>query len=129
MSSRPKTFFLPSVTRRSTPVSVPQGVITAELLPAVVSVSAAIVSFSIGTSWGTVGIMFPVADHVDHVNTQIPYAILCGTVGTGLFLASGYGVSPLALLAVGVPVLGVAAYGLSEHATVRMPRVFSSDAD
>jgi len=154
-------------------VSVSQGVITAELLPAVVFLSAAIISFSIGTSWGTMGIMFPVAvplafnlgaplpgaigailtgslfgdhcspisdttvlssmfagaDHVDHVNTQIPYAVLCGTVATGLFLASGYGVSPLALLAVGVPVLGVAAYGLSEHTTVRMPRVFGSDAD
>ncbi|WP_134668363.1 Na+/H+ antiporter NhaC family protein [Halorussus marinus] len=154
-------------------VAVAEGVITPELLPAVVFVAAAIISFSIGTSWGTMGIMFPVAvplafnlgaplpgaigailtgslfgdhcspisdttvmssmfagaDHVDHVNTQIPYALLCGTVATGLFLASGYDVSPLPLLAVGVVALGVAAYVLSERTTVAMPRVFGSDAD
>jgi Na+/H+ antiporter NhaC len=73
--------------------------------------------------------MFAGADHVDHVNTQIPYAVLCGAVATGLFLASGYGVSPLPLLAVGVVALAAAAYGLSERTTVTMPRVFESDAD
>ncbi|MFK8213136.1 Na+/H+ antiporter NhaC family protein [Haloferax volcanii] len=164
-------------------VSVAQGVITPELLPAVVFLAAAIISFSIGTSWGTMGIMFPVAvplayqlgaplpgaigailtgslfgdhcspisdttvlssmfagaDHVDHVNTQIPYALLSGTVATGLFLADGYGVSsltvsgygvgPLALLGVGVLVLFVAAYYLSEHADVSVPNAFGSSSD
>ncbi|WP_323676920.1 Na+/H+ antiporter NhaC family protein [Halorubellus sp. PRR65] len=154
-------------------VSVAQGVISPELLPAVVFLAAAIISFSIGTSWGTMGIMFPVAvplafnmsaplpgaigailtgslfgdhcspisdttvlssmfagaDHVDHVNTQIPYAVLCGTVATALFLASGYGVSPPPLLLAGVVALVVLAYGLSEHTSVTMPRMFGSDAD
>jgi Na+/H+ antiporter NhaC len=154
-------------------VSVAEGVITASLLPAVVFLAAAIISFSIGTSWGTMGIMFPVAvplahslgaplpgaigailtgslfgdhcspisdttvlssmfagsDHVDHVNTQIPYAVLCGSVGTVLFLASGYGVSPVPLLGAGLVALVVAAYGLSEHTESAVPRVFGSDAD
>ncbi|SFG78624.1 Na+/H+ antiporter NhaC [Halopelagius inordinatus] len=154
-------------------VAVSQGVITASLLPAVVFVSAAIISFSIGTSWGTMGIMFPVAvplafnlgaplpgaigailtgslfgdhcspisdttvmssmfagsDHVDHVNTQIPYAVVCGSVATLLFLASGYGISPLPLLAVGIVLVAVAAYTFSERTGVSVPRVFSSDAD
>jgi Na+/H+ antiporter NhaC len=154
-------------------VSIAEGVITPELLPAVVFISAAVISFSIGTSWGTMGIMFPVAvplayqlgaplpgaigailtgslfgdhcspisdttvlssmfagaDHVDHVNTQIPYAVLCGTVATGLFLASGYGVGPLALLPVGIVGLVVAAYYLSQHTDVRMPTVFGSSSD
>jgi Na+/H+ antiporter NhaC len=139
----------------------------------VVFISAAVISFSIGTSWGTMGIMFPVAvplayqlgaplpgaigailtgslfgdhcspisdttvlssmfagaDHVDHVNTQIPYAVLCGTVATGLFLASGYGVGALALLPVGVVGLVVAAYYFSQHADTRMPTVFGSSSD
>ncbi|WP_049915089.1 Na+/H+ antiporter NhaC family protein [Haloferax mucosum] len=164
-------------------VSISQGIITAPMLPAVVFITAAIISFAIGTSWGTMSIMFPVtmplavqlgaplagatgailtgslfgdhcspisdttvmssmfagADHVDHVNTQIPYALLCGTVATGLFLASGYGVSsltlfgytvgPFVLLAVGVVTLFVAAYILSEHADVGAPAVFGSSSD
>ncbi|MUV56286.1 Na+/H+ antiporter NhaC family protein [Halogeometricum sp. CBA1124] len=154
-------------------VSIAEGVITPALLPAVVFISAAVISFSIGTSWGTMGIMFPVAvplayqlgaplpgaigailtgslfgdhcspisdttvlssmfagaDHVDHVNTQIPYAVLCGTVATGLFLASGYGVGALALLPVGVVGLVVAAYYFSQHADTRMPTVFGSSSD
>ncbi|SEL73855.1 Na+/H+ antiporter NhaC family protein [Haloferax larsenii] len=154
-------------------IGVSQGIITAPLLPAVVFVTAAIISFSIGTSWGTMAIMFPVAvplavqlgaplagatgailtgslfgdhcspisdttvmssmfagaDHVDHVNTQIPYALLCGVVATGLFLASGYGVSPLMLLPVGVVALFGVAYYLSEHADVSVPTTFGSSSD
>ncbi|RDI70376.1 Na+/H+ antiporter NhaC family protein [Halopelagius longus] len=154
-------------------VAVAQGIITANMLPAIVFVSAAIISFSIGTSWGTMGIMFPVAvplayqlgaplpgaigailtgslfgdhcspisdttvlssmfagaDHVDHVNTQIPYALVAGGTATLLFLASGYGVSPLPLLAAGAVVVVAAAYTFSELTGFAVPRVFSSDAD
>ncbi|RBI64335.1 Na+/H+ antiporter NhaC family protein [halophilic archaeon] len=141
-------------------VSVSKGIITAELLPAVVFLSAAIISFCIGTSWGTMGILFPVAvplahtigtplamaigailtgslfgdhcspisdttvlssmfaasDHVDHVNTQIPYAVLAAGVATLAFLVSGYtGVSVGVVLTVGVGLLVGATYVLSEH--------------
>jgi len=98
------------------------------LLPAAVFVVAALVSFATGTSWGTMGILFPLVvplavelgpgdhhlllgaissvlagsvwgdhcspisdttilssmasscDHVDHVRTQLPYALLVGMV-------------------------------------------------
>lgn len=121
----------------------------ASMLPAVVFLIAAGVSFATGTSWGTMGILFPLVvplanelapsdpvvvlssvasilsgsvwgdhcspisdttimssmasscDHVDHVRTQLPYALavglvslVCGEIATGLGL---YG-APVALL-------------------------------
>ncbi|GAA0199452.1 Na+/H+ antiporter NhaC family protein [Haladaptatus pallidirubidus] len=141
-------------------VSVTEGIITPELLPAVVFLSAAVISFCIGTSWGTMGILFPVAvplahtigspialaigailtgslfgdhcspisdttvmssmfaasDHVDHVNTQIPYAILAAALATLAFLVSGYTGLPVGItLALGVVMLVGATYFLSEH--------------
>ena len=121
------------------------------LLPVVIFLVAAAVSFSTGTSWGTMAILTPLAvplvldagaadpailaatvaailggavfgdhcspisdttilssmasscDHVDHVRTQLPYALL----GAGLSIFIGYlpeafiGLSPWFLLAVG----------------------------
>jgi Na+/H+ antiporter NhaC len=154
-------------------VSVAEGVITANFLPAIVFLAAAIISFSIGTSWGTMGIMFPVAvplayqlgaplpvsigailtgslfgdhcspisdttvlssmfagsDHVDHVNTQIPYAVLCGVAATFMFVAAGFGVTPYVLIVLGVVALVVASYALATREDVALPRIFSSDAD
>ncbi|MFC6732256.1 MULTISPECIES: Na+/H+ antiporter NhaC family protein [unclassified Haladaptatus] len=141
-------------------VSVAEGIITAPLLPAVIFLTAALISFAIGTSWGTMGILFPVAvplavelnatltlaiaailtgslfgdhcspisdttvmssmfaasDHVDHVATQMPYAILAAVVGTLGFLVSGYtALSPWVTLAVGTTIMGLSAYLLSEY--------------
>lgn len=140
-------------------VSISEGVITPELLPAVIFLSAALISFSIGTSWGTMGILFPVAvplahtlgapiapaigailtgslfgdhcspisdttvlssmfaasDHVDHVNTQIPYAALAAAVATFSFLAAGYTDIPVGvLLIVGGGIVAGTCYALSE---------------
>jgi len=132
--------------------------LTPGLLPAIVFVVAAVVSFATGTSWGTMAILFPLVipmahalapgeehimlgaissilagsvwgdhcspisdttimssmasscDHVDHVRTQLPYALAVGLVGlvfgelaTGLGLYPGWvglvlGVFALALL-------------------------------
>ena len=113
------------------------------LLPAIVFVVAAVVSFATGTSWGTMAILFPLViptahalapgdehimlgaissilagavwgdhcspisdttimssmasscDHVDHVRTQLPYALVVGLVGL-LFgeLGAGLGLYP-----------------------------------
>jgi tetracycline resistance efflux pump len=96
----------------------------------VVFISAALISFATGTSWGTYGILIPVAipiaittgispslllaavlgggvfgdhcspisdstilaslasgcDHLDHVNTQIPYALLAATLALPFFI-------------------------------------------
>jgi Na+/H+ antiporter NhaC len=151
-------------------VNATEGVITPAILPAVVFLSAVLISFSIGTSWGTMGIMFPVAvplaynigsalpvgigailtgalfgdhcspisdttvmssmfaasDHVDHVNTQIPYAVLCGVLATLLFLAAGMGTPWPAALALGFVMLIAAAYVLSERFDVGRAAVFES---
>ncbi|WP_338728147.1 Na+/H+ antiporter NhaC family protein [Haladaptatus sp. DJG-WS-42] len=141
-------------------VSVAEGIITAPLLPAVIFLTAALISFAIGTSWGTMGILFPVAvplavelnaaitlaiaailtgslfgdhcspisdttvmssmfaasDHVDHVATQMPYAMLAATVGTISFLVSGYTTIPVwVTLFVGTVALAGSAYVLSEY--------------
>lgn len=141
-------------------VSVTRGIITPSLLPAVVFLTAALISFSIGTSWGTMSIMFPVAvplahsigapivvgiaailtgslfgdhcspisdttvmssmfaasDHVDHVNTQIPYAMLAAIIATVAFLVTGYTGTPVGItLSVGALALVGATYVLSEH--------------
>jgi Na+/H+ antiporter NhaC len=133
------------------------------LIPAIVFVLAAITAFSTGTSWGTMGILIPLAvptafgvatssgfdaqhanaillcsisavlagaifgdhcspisdttvlssmasgcDHVDHVRTQLPYALLAGLVAlaTG-YVPAGFGVPPLLCLAAGMIVLAV----------------------
>jgi len=147
--------------------------VTPELLPAVIFLSAVLISFSIGTSWGTMGIMFPVAvplaaaigsplapaiagiltgalfgdhcspisdttvlssmfaasDHVDHVNTQIPYAVLAGIVATGLFLLAGFGVSPFIGLPIGLTAVALCTYLLSERMSVEVPDSYGSGAD
>lgn len=113
------------------------------LLPLVVFVLAAAVSFATGTSWGTMAILFPLVvpmahhlapdelgimvgaissilagsvwgdhcspisdttilssmasscDHVDHVKTQLPYALLVGAVSMVVGeLGTGYGLYP-----------------------------------
>ncbi len=134
---------------------------TLNFLPAAVFVLAAVVGFSTGTSWGTMGILIPLtidyavgmatdqglgqpevravlassvgavlagavfgdhcspisdttimssmasgADHMDHVRTQMPYALtvalvalLCG------YIPAGFGISPMICLPVGLVVL------------------------
>jgi Na+/H+ antiporter NhaC len=113
------------------------------LLPAVVFVVAALVSFATGTSWGTMAILFPLVvpmayqlapeqgavllssvgsilagavwgdhcspisdttimsslasscDHIDHVRTQLPYALLVGIVSLLVGeIAVGFGLYP-----------------------------------
>lgn len=110
------------------------GLIPAAILPLAVFLLAAFTSFSMGTSWGTWGIMMPIAvpltlaaggnpflaaaavlsggafgdhcspisdttvmssigagcEHMDHVNTQLPYALLAAGIAAGLFLVAGF---------------------------------------
>jgi Na+/H+ antiporter NhaC len=127
-------------------VSLLEGSMPPEVLPAVVFVLAAATSFATGTSWGTMGILMPLAlplawsmslaggeasahailhasvaavlagavwgdhcspisdttilssvasscNHIDHVRTQLPYALTVGLVaGLGGFLLAGYGI-------------------------------------
>ncbi|MEM9180727.1 MAG: Na+/H+ antiporter NhaC family protein, partial [Pseudomonadota bacterium] len=103
------------------------------VIPAILFLAAAITSFTAGTSWGTYGIIIPVAvplalgagvplplavaavmgggvfgdhcspisdttiiaslasgcDHMEHVRTQLPYALVGGVAATGLYLMAG----------------------------------------
>lgn len=113
--------------------SLAEGLLSPVLLPSILFLLSGFISFATGTSWGTFGIMLPIAipmagalgvdlhltigavlaggifgdhcspisdttmissmaagsDHIDHVNTQLPYALATGAVATILFLAAG----------------------------------------
>jgi Na+/H+ antiporter NhaC len=110
------------------------GLLRPQLFPAIIFVVTSFIAFSTGTSWGTWGIMFPIAiplastmdlflppvigallgggvfgdhcspisdttivasmasasDHIDHVRTQLPYALTAGGVSLVLFLIVGF---------------------------------------
>ncbi|HSW36281.1 MAG TPA: Na+/H+ antiporter NhaC family protein [Candidatus Limnocylindrales bacterium] len=126
--------------------------ISAALLPFLIFLISCLVSFAMGTSWGTMGIVTPLAipvayaiggpdfliptlaavltgaifgdhcspisdttilsstgagsDHIDHVRTQLPYAVT-GAVVAGVFgfIPAGLGVHPLISIVVGLIVL------------------------
>ncbi len=142
------------------------GTVSPALLPALVLLIAGFIAFSTGTSWGTMGILTPIAipvawtmsgggpeghtlvaamvgvifsgsilgDHsspisdtsvlsatftgadlIDHVRTQLYYAVTVGAVVVVLLLAWGYtGVTPLVLLPIGALSLVAFVYLLSE---------------
>jgi NhaC family Na+:H+ antiporter len=151
------------------------------LVPPIIFLSAMFISFTTGTSWGTFGIMMPIAvpmawklaiqtgdadlaytvmyasiaavfaggiygdhsspisdttimssmfsgaDHIDHVNTQIPYALWAALTGAVLYALFAVGVtSPLILLPIGLVILVVGHYFISEWYSRRVglpPRV------
>jgi Na+/H+ antiporter NhaC len=144
-------------------VAVSQQILSARLLPAVVFVLAAAVSFATGTSWGTMAILMPLVfpmgiqlpaaaglspeiatgihlasvsavlagavwgdhcspisdttimsslasgcDHVDHVRTQMPYALaVAGVALVCGYLPAGFGVGPWISLALGAGLVGL----------------------
>jgi Na+/H+ antiporter NhaC len=138
-----------------------EGWLTPALLPAIVFIIAAVVSFATGTSWGTMAILFPLVvplahnlapgeetimlgaissilagavwgdhcspisdttilsslatscDHIDHVRTQLPYALLVGFIsivfgelGTATGLYPGW----LGLVLGAIALVGVVRY-------------------
>jgi Na+/H+ antiporter NhaC len=114
--------------------SVVERLLSPALVPALLFLAGALVSFSTGTSWGTFAIMIPIGvpmvdviglplplvlgavlsggifgdhcspisdttivaslasacDHITHVRTQLPYALMAGGGATILFLISGF---------------------------------------
>jgi Na+/H+ antiporter NhaC len=57
------------------------------------------------------------ADHIDHVRTQMPYAVLCGGVAAAVgFVPSGFGISPLITLPIGIGLLAAAVFLLGRRA-------------
>jgi len=145
-----------------------EGVVTPTLLPVVILYASAFIAFSIGTSWGTMSLVTPVAvpmaweiggadpqmvavavgalfsgaifgdhcspisdttilsstfagsDHIDHVRTQIYYAVTVILVATLVYLAwSVTGLPQTVLLALGLAVLVGVVYALSEFDAAR----------
>lgn len=143
--------------------SIAESIVTPTLLPVVILLSAALIAFATGTSWGTMAIVTPIAiplaweiggaspallpvavgtvfsgaifgdhcspisdttilsstftgaDHIDHVRTQMYYAITVITVALTMLLVWGVTrITPLILLPIGVGVLYGLVYGLSE---------------
>ncbi|MBE2894262.1 Na+/H+ antiporter NhaC family protein [Spirabiliibacterium falconis] len=119
---------------------VTEGGLNAQFLPALLFVLAVVMAFSTGTSWGTFGIMLPIAasmaanadpslmlpcmsavmagavcgdhcspvsdttilsstgaacNHIDHVTTQLPYALIVATAAFVGFLTLGFSTSSL----------------------------------
>lgn len=114
--------------------SLLQGAISPVVVPMLIFLVAAVMSFSTGTSWGTFSIMMPIAlalgatldlylplviaavisggifgdhaspisdttiissmaadcDHIEHVRTQLPYALIAGGLASIAFLAAGW---------------------------------------
>ncbi|WP_290919124.1 Na+/H+ antiporter NhaC family protein [Halodesulfovibrio sp.] len=137
-------------------VSVLSDALPAFLLPSIIFVLGSVISFATGTSYGTMGILMPLAiplawainpdqaylllnvgavltgaifgdhcspisdttilssmgsacDHIDHVRTQLTYAVAVGSVSILFgFLPAGLGLSPMITLPVGlVAILGL----------------------
>ncbi|MCS7301210.1 MAG: Na+/H+ antiporter NhaC family protein [Fimbriimonadales bacterium] len=138
-----------------------QGNLSPAWLPALTTLTAAAISFAIGSSWGTMSILMPLAiplaynltagmdapaqqfyliatlssvlagatfgdhcspisdttvlssifagsDHIDHVRTQLPYALVVGVVAWLVGdVATGFGMPVWVALVVGVGLLGV----------------------
>ena len=132
--------------------------VPAMIVPAIIFLASCFISFTTGTSWGTFGVMMPIAvpmawqialaqgadpyivtyasiasvfaggifgdhcspisdttimssmfsasDHIDHVNTQLPYALTAAGISAVLFALFASGITtPLVLLPVGVVLL------------------------
>lgn len=120
-----------------------------QLIPFIIFITAGTMAFATGTSFGTMGILFPLAiplawsvnpdigfltiavgsiltgtiigdhcspisdttilssagsdiDHLDHVTTQMPYAITVGIVASIGYLLAGFGLNPWLIIALGV---------------------------
>ncbi len=126
--------------------------ISAALLPLLIFIVSCLMSFAMGTSWGTMGIVVPLAlpiaaaiggpefliptlgavltgaifgdhcsplsdttilsstgagsDHIDHVRTQIPYALTAAVIsGVFGFIPAGLGVHPVISIIIGLIVM------------------------
>ena len=59
-------------------------------------------------------------DHIEHVRTQLPYALLVGFVGLGVgTIPGGFGLSPWISLVLGVVILGVILRSIGKRAEAR----------
>lgn len=123
-------------------MEISEGVLNPGLLPCLIFLIGAVMSFATGTSWGTMAILFPIGlplaigfdvslplvsaaiiggglfgdhcspisdttvlasigsacDHIDHFETQMPYAVTVGIICAVMFLVTGWVLTPLMLV-------------------------------
>lgn len=131
-------------------MEISEGVLNPSLLPCLIFLIGAVMSFATGTSWGTMAILFPIAlplaigfdvslplvsgaviggglfgdhcspisdttvlasigaacDHIDHFETQMPYAVTVGTICAIMFLVTGWFVTPAMLVVAAALLIG-----------------------
>ena len=129
-------------------------VVSPAFVPMVIFLICNLISFSTGTSWGTMAIAMPIAvplslslgvplplgisavltgsvmgdhcspisdttimssmfsgsDHIDHVKTQIPYALTASGVAVLAYIAAGTGMSVALVLPLGIVLVGILLY-------------------
>ncbi len=125
-----------------------------QLIPVIIFMTAAVMAFATGSSFGTMGILFPLAmplawagnpdisfltvavgailtgtiigdhcspisdttilssagsdvDHLDHVSTQMPYALTVGGVASVGYVLAGFGVNPWIIIGLGTCALAL----------------------
>ncbi len=127
-------------------IHITSGFLAPNLLPLVMFIIGAVMSFATGTSWGTMGVLMPIGlpiaiqmeaslplvsaailggglfgdhcspisdttvlasigsrcDHVDHFETQMPYAVLTAIICCIMFLITGWIYTPIMLLVAAV---------------------------
>ena len=151
-------------------MEITEGILAPNLLPALIFIIGAVMSFATGTSWGTMAILFPIAmpmaigfdvslplvagaviggglfgdhcspisdttilasigascDHIDHFQTQMPYAVTVGVICFLVFLISGWIVTP-AMLAVAAAALIAAIFVLHKMSVRKYGQVRSAE--
>lgn len=152
-------------------VEMLQGNVPGSIIPALIFIAAALMSFATGTSWGTFAVMIPLAipialgldapmlvsigavlsgaicgdhcspisdstilastgagsDHIDHVKTQLPYALTNGSIVLVMFIIAGFTASPYTVI-LGV-VLMIAAFVLIARFTRKRDGVLGEARD
>ncbi len=61
--------------------------------------------------------MSAASDHIDHVRTQAPYALVCAAIAALIgFIPAGFGISPLVTVPLGLAACAACVYGLGKSA-------------
>lgn len=147
-------------------IHITSGFLAPSMLPLVMFIIGAIMSFATGTSWGTMGVLMPLGlpvainmgaslplvsaaivggglfgdhcspisdttvlasigascDHVDHFETQLPYAVTVAVICGIMFLVSGWMTSPV-MLAAALAVLTVVVFVLHKISVKKQGQV------
>ncbi len=158
-------------------IHITSGFLAPSMLPLLMFIIGAVMSFATGTSWGTMGVLMPIGlpiaiemgaslplvsaailggglfgdhcspisdttvlasigsscDHVDHFQTQLPYAVLTAVICAIMFVITGWFYTPL-MLVVAFALLAASVFALhkisvKKHGHVTVPGDVEADAE